>query len=308
MAAEIESQATRPGSRRPVRRGNVDLVPVAAVISLVVLVGTNLVAIRYSNRELPPFWNAGFRFALAALLFAGILALRHPRRPSRTDLAAGVGYGLFAFAGFFAFVYLGLVRAPTAIGQTVLALNPLVTMFLAAAIGMERIRPRAVVGAAISFTGIALAFGAATQLNVPAGSLLALAAATTSFAAGTIVVRRVRTAEPITQNLVATLVGAAVLLVVSALTGEPWRLPATPGTWLAFLYLVGPGTVVVFVLLLYLLHRWSATAVSYQFVLAPIVSITLAATLLGESVGAGVVLGAILVVVGVYVGAIARRS
>jgi len=307
VPAEIESGPARPGSASRASRGDVDLVPVLAFVALVVLVGTNLVAIRYSNRELPPFWNAGFRFALAALLFAGILALRQPGRPTRTDLAAGLGYGLFAFAGFFAFVYLGLVRAPAAIGQTVLALNPLVTMFLAAAVGMERIRARAVVGAAISVTGIALAFGAATQLNVPVGSLLALAAATTSFAAGTIVVRRVPTAEPITQNLVATLVAAAILLAISAVSGEPWRLPATTGTWLAFLYLVGPGTVVVFLVLLYLLHRWSATAVSYQFVLAPIVSITLAATLLGESVGPGVVLGAILVVIGVYVGAIARR-
>jgi drug/metabolite transporter (DMT)-like permease len=280
----------------------------AAFGLLVVLVGTNLVAIRYSNRELPPFWDAGARFALAAAVFALIVAIRRPRGPSRREIAAGVAYGLFAFAGFFAFVYLGLVRAPAAIGQTVLALNPLVTMFLAAAIGMERLRPRAIVGAAISLIGIAVAFGAASTLDVPATSLLALLAATTSFAAGGIVVRRVRGAEPITQNLIATLVGSAVLLGISAIAGEPWPLPATSGTWLAFAYLVGPGTVVVFLLLLYLLRRWTATAVSYQFVLAPMVSISLAALLLGESIGPSVLVGAILVIVGVYVGAIARPA
>lgn len=281
---------------------------VAAFALLVILVGTNLVAIRYSNRELPPFWDAGARFALAALMFGVIVAIRRPCMPTPTELAAGVAYGLFAFAGFFAFVYLGLVRAPAAIGQTVLALNPLVTMFLAAAIGMERLRPRAIVGAAISLIGIAIAFGTASQLDVPVPSLLALLAATTSFAAGGIVVRRVRGAEPITQNLIATLVGSAVLLGISAVSGETWRLPATPGTWLAFGYLVGPGTVVVFLLLLYLLRRWTATAVSYQFVLAPIVSISLAALLLGESIGASVIVGAILVILGVYVGAIARPT
>ena len=279
---------------------------VAAFALLVVLVGTNLVAIRYSNRDLPPFWDAGARFALAALAFAVIVVIRRPRTPTRGEVAAGVAYGLFAFAGFFAFVYLGLVRSPAAIGQTVLALNPLVTMFLAAAIGMERIRPRAIVGAAISLIGIAVAFGAASQLDVPAPSLLALLAATTSFAAGGIVVRRVRGAEPITQNLIATLVGSAVLLAISAISGEPWRLPAASGTWVAFAYLVGPGTVVVFLLLLYLLRRWTATAVSYQFVLAPIVSISLAALLLGEPIGPSVIVGAVLVILGVYVGAIAR--
>jgi len=273
-------------------------------VVLVVLVGTNLVAIRYSNRELPPFWNAGFRFALAAALFAVLVAARRTGRPTPQQLFGGAAYGVFAFAGFFAFVYLGLVKAPAAIGQTVLALNPLVTMFLAAGLGMERIRPRAFVGALISLAGIAVAFSAAAAIAVPLTSLLAFLVATTSFASGAIIARRLRGAEPVTQNLLATSVGAAILLTISASLGERWILPADAGTWLAFLYLVVPGTIAVFLLLLWLLRNWTATAVSYQFVLAPIVSVTLAATLLGEPVGPSVVVGAALVVGGVYVGAL----
>jgi drug/metabolite transporter (DMT)-like permease len=56
------------------------------------------------------------------------------------------------------------------------------------------------------------------------------------------------------------------------------------------------------------LREWSATASSYQFVLAPIVSITLAATLLGEAVGPTVLAGVAFVLVGVYVGAVRRGS
>jgi drug/metabolite transporter (DMT)-like permease len=278
-----------------------------AFAALVVLVGTNLVAIRYSNRELPPFWNAGFRFALAAAIFGIIAGVRRPGLPSTRQLVGGLAYGVFAFAGFFAFVYLGLVQAPAALGQTVLALNPLVTMFLAAALGMERIRSRAVIGALISLTGIAIAFSAAAALAVPILSLLAFVAATTSFAAGVIVARRLHGAEPVTQNLVATGVGAVILLAISAGLHETWRLPIDAGTWLAFLYLVGPGTILVFLLLLWLLGRWTATAVSYQFVLAPIVSITLASSLLGEPVGPSVLIGAVLVIGGVYLGAIRGR-
>jgi drug/metabolite transporter (DMT)-like permease len=280
----------------------------AAFVLLVLLVGTNLVAIRYSNRELAPFWNAGLRFSLAAIGFAVILAVRRPGLPSRRAVMGGTVYGLLAFAGFFGFIYLALVHAPAAIGQTVLALNPLVTMFLAAAVGMERLRGRAILGAAISLVGIAIAFGAAAQLRVPFDSLLQLLGATTSFAAGAIIVRRLRGAEPITQNLLASAVGGAILLAISAAIGEPWRLPATPGTWLAFIYLVGPGTIVTFLLLLYVIHEWSATASSYQFVLAPIVSVTLAAMLLGEPVGPTVLLGVGFVLVGVYVGAVRRET
>ena len=285
-----------------------DWTTVGGFVLLVALVGTNLVAIRYSNRELPPFWNAGFRFALAAALFAIVIAVRRPPRPTRPELAGGVAYGLLSFAGFFGFIYLGLVRAPAAIGQVVLAINPLVTMGLAAAIGMEKLRPRAVVGGAISLAGIAVAFGAAAQLAVPPESLLALVAATTSFAAGAIVARRLRRADALTQNLLATGVAGAVLLAVSRLAGEAWRLPETQGTWLAFAYLVGPGTIVVFGLLLWLLRQWSATAVSFQFILAPIVSITLAGVLLGEPLGPQLLAGVALVLLGVYVGAIVRPA
>src|SRR5213078_1520866 len=128
-------------------------------------------------------------------------------------------------------------------------LNPLVTMFLAAALGMERIRPRAVAGALVSLAGIVIAFSAATALAVPLRSLLAFLAATTLFASGAIVARRLRGAEPLTQNLIATAVGAAILLPISAALGESWRLPADAGTWLAFVYLVLPGTIGVFLLL-----------------------------------------------------------
>jgi drug/metabolite transporter (DMT)-like permease len=254
---------------------------------------------------LPPFWNAGFRFALASAGFGVLYVARRTRPPTRNEALGAAAYGLLAFAAFFGFTYTGLVHATAALGTTVLALGPLVTMFLAAAAGLERLRGRAIVGALLSLGGIAISFGAASALDVPIGSLLLLAAATTSFAAGGIVVKRFGRAEPVSQNMIATAVGAVVLLAISAARAEPWRLPATPATWLAFLYLVGPGTIVVFLLFLLLLRRWSATAVSYQFVLAPIVSITFATLLLGEPVPPGALGGVALVIAGVYIGAIA---
>ena len=48
----------------------------------VTLGGANFLVVRFNNRELTPFWGAGLRFALAALLFvliAAALCLRWPR-------------------------------------------------------------------------------------------------------------------------------------------------------------------------------------------------------------------------------------
>jgi drug/metabolite transporter (DMT)-like permease len=280
----------------------------AGFLLLVALIGTNLVAIRYSNRELDPFWNAGLRFAIAAVLFAALAAVRGAAMPSPRGVAGAMAYGGLSVAAFFGFLYLGLVQATAALGQTVLALGPLITLFLAAAVGQERLHVRPVVGAVVSVTGIGIAFGAQSALDVPLTSLLAIVAAATSFAAGGIVAKGMPRTDPYVQNALGMTVGAVLLLAMSALAGERWALPETPGTWVAFVYLVLPGTLATFLLLLALLRRWPASSVAYQFILAPIVSISLGALLLGEPVGPGVLAGAGLVIVGVWIGALARTD
>jgi drug/metabolite transporter (DMT)-like permease len=277
---------------------------IAAFCMLVLLVGTNAVAIRYSNRELAPFWNAGLRFAIAAVVFAAIAVGRRTAWPDRRAVVDAVIYGLLAFAAFFGFLYLGLVRAPGGLGQVVLALGPLITLVMAVTIGLERLRLRPVAGGLVALAGIVVIFGVDTAVDVPLPSVLSLVAAAASFAAGGIVVKRGPPADPVIRNTIATAVGAIVLLALSAFVGQSWVLPRDPGTILALVYLILPGTIGVFLLFLFLLRYWTATAVSTQFVLAPVVGITLGAILLGEPVSALIVVGAVLVVGGVWLGAI----
>jgi probable blue pigment (indigoidine) exporter len=179
------------------------------------------------------------------------------------------------------------------------------TLLLAGALGLETIRGRAIVGSTLALVGIGIAFGAQEHLDVPLASLAALAAAAASFALGSLVAKRLPAIDPVMQNAIATATGAVVLLPLSLLAGESWSLPRDPETWLGFGYLVLPGTIVIFLLFLYLLRRLPASVVSYQFVLAPIVSITLGTLLLGETVGPGAVVGAVVVGLGVYIGALA---
>jgi drug/metabolite transporter (DMT)-like permease len=58
-------------------------------------------------------------------------------------------------------------------------------------------------------------------------------------------------------------------------------------------------------------QRWSASAAAYQLVLFPLISIPLSALLLDETISLSLLVGAPLVLLGVYVGALApdkRRS
>ena len=277
---------------------------IAAFVGLVGLIGTNLVAIRIGNRELAPFWHAGFRFLVAAMLFWLIAVLRRAGLPSRRAVASAALYGLMSFAAFFGFLYAGLVDASVGVATATLALGPLITLGLAAAIGLERVRAIAVVGALIAFIGIAVMYASALTGSVPISSLLLLVAAAFAFAIGGIVAKRTPPMDPAVQNGIATSIGATVLIGLAIAAGEDLAIPQRFETWLAFVYLVIAGTLLTFAILLYLLRRWPASRVAYQFVLSPIVAILIAAVLLGEPIEPAVIAGTALVIVGVWLGAL----
>jgi drug/metabolite transporter (DMT)-like permease len=57
-------------------------------------------------------------------------------------------------------------------------------------------------------------------------------------------------------------------------------------------------------LYMYVLGKWTASGTSYGFVLIPLVTIVVAATLVGEQITLDFLLGAALVLAGVLVGAL----
>ena len=94
------------------------------------------------------------------------------------------------------------------------------------------------------------------------------------------------------------------MLALSALFGEAWNLPSRTDTWVAFTYVVTVGSVILFILVLFVLNRWTASATSYSFVMFPVVATLLGSWLAGERIRAGVLMGGVVVVAAVYFGAI----
>ena len=105
-----------------------------------------------------------------------------------------------------------------------------------------------------------------------------------------------------TMNATGMGAGGALLLAGSLLAGETHALPRDGETWGALAFLVVVGSVLVFVLYLFVLERWSASRTTYAFLIIPVVTVALSAWLDDEDVDVGLVLGGALVFVGVYVG------
>src|SRR5215212_2244802 len=174
------------------------------------------------------------------------------------------------------------------LGQTLLALVPLATLLLAVAQGQERLR----------LAGVAVISQGPMGASVPLGSLLAALASAVCIAQAAVLVRRFPAVHPVTMNAVGMATGGALL------TGEPRPLPQRATTWAAVAYLVVVGSVVVFVLYLVVLRYWAASRAAYAFVLIPFVTVVLSAWLDDEPLGPGLLLGGLLVLAGVYVGAL----
>ena len=99
-------------------------------------------------------------------------------------------------------------------------------------------------------------------------------------------------------------VGSVLLLLGAIVSGESLDAPSSVGVGLALAVMIVTSPL-LFVLYVFVVQRWSASAAAYQLVLFPLVSIPLSAILLDEHISASLLLGAPLVLLGVWVGALA---
>lgn len=270
----------------------------------VVLGGANFVAVRLSNQELAPFWGAGLRFGLAAMLFVIVaLVLRLPWPRGRL-LAITAVYGALAFAIPYALMYWALTQATAGTATVVMAAVPLVTLLLAVTQRLERFTLRTVAGAVLALSGVAWMVLGSQGVGAPVGAVLAMLVATVVIGQSIILGKRLSANHPAMTNAVAMLFAAPLLIVLSAMAGEAWVLPGQPEVVAALAYLVTLGSVGLFVLVLLVVRTWTSSATSYMFVLFPLVTLGLAAWLIDEPLTLPAVLGAALVMAGVWFGAL----
>jgi drug/metabolite transporter (DMT)-like permease len=279
----------------------------AAFVVAVIVLGVNFVAVRFSNQELPPFWGAALRFVIASLFLFALLRLRSIPLPHGAALTGAVLFGLFSFAISYAFLYWGLTRVRSGMASVLFATIPLVTQLMASMIGQERLTWRGMLGAGIVIAGVAVVFGEQLQFDVPLIHMGAILGGVISSALSGIIVKQYPKSHPLSTNAVGMGVGAILLLVLSLFTGESKSLPSLPATWLALAWLVF-SSIVGFVLIVWLLSRWSATGTSYIAVLTPLVTVVVASLLAAETPSLTFLAGSLFVLLGVYIGALSSQE
>ncbi|HEY9375915.1 MAG TPA: EamA family transporter, partial [Jiangellaceae bacterium] len=240
----------------------------------------------------------------AALLFGLIAqALSLPLPRGRALLGSAI-YGLLGFGLAYGLLYFALLEVSIGMTAVIMATVPLFTLVLAVVHGQERLSTAGVVGGLLAIVGIGVLSLGSLGGELSLLHVIAAVGGAAAAAESGVVVKGFPRGDPVTTNAVGMAAGALLLWLGSVVLSESWTVPQSGRTWAALAWLVIAGSVGLFYLVLFVIGRWTASATAYSLTLMPVVAVSLGALLAGEPITVEVVVGAALVVLAVYVGAI----
>lgn len=275
-----------------------------AFLAFIVVGGGAAVAIRTTYAELAPFWVASARFSLGAIAFWALVFFKKIPLPKGQALLGALIFGTLTIGLAFVLMAWGLVVVPASLFQILMALVPLLTLFLSTFHGIEAITRRGIFGALLAVTGIAISIGGTSIANISLPHIAAIILAAVFIAEGGVLIKKFPPNPPVMTNAIGMTAGAIILGITSLASGEEWTIPTQTNTWMAFIYLVVFVTLVAFLLYMFVLGNWTASGTSYGFVIVPMVTIVVASTLVGETITVNFLIGSALVLAGVYIGAL----
>ena len=265
--------------------------------------GATPIATKIAVADLAPLTVGLLRTALAALLTAPLLLLYRLRPPrgveQRALLALVIGGSLIAFPVLFS---LGVGRTSAAHAGLILAALPLPTGLFGAA--FERRLPSSSwwVGAGIALVGAALLIGldAGEEARAAtwAGDLL-VALGALSAAAGHVAGARLAPSFGTWPTTLWAVTIAGALLAPLVLARSEDLGAAGSEAWLAVLFLAGGSTLLAFAAWYWSLSRGGIARMGAMQFLQPLVTLGLAALVLGERITAPLLAATALILVGV---------
>jgi len=265
------------------------LLPVAAAAATGIMVGSTIVATRFVIAQTHPASLALLRYVVGLACLLPALPLAPRVRFARRDVLPIALLGITQFGILIALLNFGLEHISSSLGALLFATFPLLTMLLAAALGVERLTLPRTLGVSLTVAGVGLAL--AQRLTIPgwAGAqwlgAAAVLASAFSGAACSVLYRPYLRRYPALP--VSAFAMAASVLVLAAMAAGEGFFAAVPrftmGGWLAIAY-IGASSGAGYYLWLWALQHASPTRVTVFLALSPITATLLGVLLLGEAV------------------------
>jgi drug/metabolite transporter (DMT)-like permease len=272
-----------------------------AFAAIYVLWGSTYLAIRIAVQQVPPLFAAGSRFFLAGTLLYAAMRFWGRPRPSGKEWGSLVAIGSLMFVITYGAVFWAEQYVPSGFTSVLEATLPLITIGLEVFVfRQQRFRWSLLVAIAVGFVGVLLLLMHNAQ-HVALLPCVAILGGGTAWSLGAVLTRSLPL--PKSKGITAgaeMMFGGAILLILSALTGEMHPFPHVSAKAVgALLYLVIVGSLLGFSAFVWLLGRMPATRVASHAYINPVVAVALGYFFAGEVVTVRMLCGTALIVASV---------
>ncbi|MFH1852925.1 MAG: DMT family transporter [Candidatus Neomarinimicrobiota bacterium] len=280
------------------------------VISLYILLclvwGTTWFFIKISLEGTPPFLGAGLRFLSAGLILWGIVFWKKDYPTfDRTSIMIYLLFGGFNFGISYALSYWATQYIYSNLSAIIWAGFPLIVTLLAHfTLPDERLNPRKIISIIIGMSGVLLIISDSGNLggdNVLAGILTVSLAVLLAAWPNVYLKRHQGAVKPIPMNAVSQTLAGIVILTLSVLFEGGRTMTMDFTNLFALAYLTIFGTVLAWVIYVWLFSRLSITLISYIAFFPPVVATIIGWLVLGEKLTSVTGLGALLVLTGILI-------
>lgn len=270
--------------------------------------GGTFIAGRVAAAQMTAPMAALWRYVIATLALLALSFVIERGLP-RLSRAQWIGVCLLGATGVMAYnlcFMFGMETVSASRGSLIIATVPAATLLGGALFLREPLTLRRVAGVLIALLGVAVELGHGNPLVLFGGHSgigeVALFGGVLSWAAYTLIGKRLLVdMSPLAATTYAALAGTVMLALVCAINGDLVLPQVTAKGWIALAYMGIFGTAIAFVWF-YDGVKAIGPARSMVFVnLVPIFAIAFAMLLLGEKLELSMVMGAALVIVGVFI-------
>lgn len=274
---------------------------------LVVLVwGINFLFVKVGLTEFPPLLLCTLRFVLSSI--PAIFFIKPPEAPFKMV----VYYGLIMFAIQFGLVFTGMQYGMTAgMASLIMQVQVFFSMFIAMYFLGEKISAAQIIGALVSFSGIAVV-AAHFDNNVSLLGFVLILGAALTWGFGNLITKQVKSANFIALIVWGTFIAIFPLLILSLLFEGPQAMLISyqQVTWHgmgALLYIVYISTWVGYGVWNWLLERHPVAVVVPFTLLIPVVGLVSSVLFLGEPFQLWKLAAGLLVIGGLCINLISTR-
>jgi len=271
---------------------------VAFALGTVYLVwGSTYLAIRVTDRTLPPLLMSSARFLVAGVALYAFASRGRARPTAREWRAAAIAGAALLLVGNGGVAW-AETRLDSGFAALIVAIIPLYVALMDRVFFGRRLSPAAVIGLVVGFGGVALLVRPGGGGNVAVA--LALVATTSAWAAGSLYARGAPLpSSPLLSASMQMLAAALFLGVAGFATGEASDVHASSFAakpLIAFAYLVLIGSLIAFSAYAWLLKNVRISVVATYAFVNPVVAVALGTVFLNETIGwSTIVAGAAIV-------------